>query len=275
MPNARRLRGDRAIRASEARRRAPAGDRDDRARDGGRPRALPRRRAWTTTSPSRCGRRSSTPCSSAGSALGAAPLAAPAEPAEAAVEALVDEARMRTFRDDYPDIVDQLVDLFVGEHAAAARRAARRGRRRRRRRSCAARPTSSRAAARTSARRSWRRCAAARDRRAATLRDDASPSLDAALAPDRGRDPPRADGGAERAPRSRSPWSPPAASCTPARAPRRATAGDGRARPLRGARRPPARRVGDALRPRPALHAARGLGAGGARLAPRRDRGAA
>ena len=46
--------------------------------------------------------------------LGLAP-AAPAGPplAEAAVDALVDEARMRTFRDDYADIVDQLVDLFL------------------------------------------------------------------------------------------------------------------------------------------------------------------
>jgi CheY-like chemotaxis protein len=33
--------------------------------------------------------------------------------AEAVADALIDEARMRTFRDDYPDIVDQLVDLFV------------------------------------------------------------------------------------------------------------------------------------------------------------------
>jgi CheY-like chemotaxis protein len=32
---------------------------------------------------------------------------------EPAVEALIDEARMRTFRDDYPDIVDQLLDLFL------------------------------------------------------------------------------------------------------------------------------------------------------------------
>ena len=34
-------------------------------------------------------------------------------PAPAAVEALIDEARMRTFRDDYPDIVDQLLELFL------------------------------------------------------------------------------------------------------------------------------------------------------------------
>jgi CheY-like chemotaxis protein/HPt (histidine-containing phosphotransfer) domain-containing protein len=45
--------------------------------------------------------------------LGAAPQgAAPAVEASAA-EALVDEARMRVFRDDYPEIVEQLVDLFV------------------------------------------------------------------------------------------------------------------------------------------------------------------
>jgi two-component system, sensor histidine kinase and response regulator len=30
-----------------------------------------------------------------------------------AIEALIDEARMRTFRDDYPDIVDQLLELFL------------------------------------------------------------------------------------------------------------------------------------------------------------------
>ncbi len=47
--------------------------------------------------------------------LGAAgSLDAPeADPVEAASDALLDEARMRTFRDDYPDIVDQLVDLFL------------------------------------------------------------------------------------------------------------------------------------------------------------------
>ena len=46
--------------------------------------------------------------------LGVAPVTAPsAEPDMAASDALVDEARMRTFRDDYPDIVDQLVDLFL------------------------------------------------------------------------------------------------------------------------------------------------------------------
>src|SRR5436309_7779902 len=40
---------------------------------------------------------------------GAAPAASPAEPGDA----LVDEERMRVFRDDYPEIVEQLVDLFV------------------------------------------------------------------------------------------------------------------------------------------------------------------
>jgi HPt (histidine-containing phosphotransfer) domain-containing protein len=29
------------------------------------------------------------------------------------VDGLIDATRMRTFRDDYPDIVDQLVDLFM------------------------------------------------------------------------------------------------------------------------------------------------------------------
>jgi two-component system sensor histidine kinase/response regulator len=45
--------------------------------------------------------------------LGLAPTGAEEPAAESAVEGLIDEARMRTFRDDYPDIVDQLVDLFV------------------------------------------------------------------------------------------------------------------------------------------------------------------
>jgi HPt (histidine-containing phosphotransfer) domain-containing protein len=44
--------------------------------------------------------------------LGAAPAGGVA-PVDAAVDELIDAARMRTFRDDYPDIVDQLVDLFV------------------------------------------------------------------------------------------------------------------------------------------------------------------
>ena len=34
-------------------------------------------------------------------------------PAAPAFEALIDDARMRSFRDDYPDIVDQLLDLFL------------------------------------------------------------------------------------------------------------------------------------------------------------------
>jgi two-component system, sensor histidine kinase and response regulator len=47
--------------------------------------------------------------------LGLVPSGAPADApeTEAAADALIDEARMRTFRDDYPDIVDQLVDLFL------------------------------------------------------------------------------------------------------------------------------------------------------------------
>jgi HPt (histidine-containing phosphotransfer) domain-containing protein len=32
---------------------------------------------------------------------------------EEAIDALIDSARMRTFRDDYPDIVDQLLRLFL------------------------------------------------------------------------------------------------------------------------------------------------------------------
>jgi two-component system, sensor histidine kinase and response regulator len=45
--------------------------------------------------------------------LGMAPAGADGPAVEAALEGLIDEARMRTFRDDYPDIVDQLVDLFL------------------------------------------------------------------------------------------------------------------------------------------------------------------
>ncbi len=46
--------------------------------------------------------------------LGAAPAAAaPAAAAPDPSAALVDEARLRVFRDDYPEIVEQLVDLFV------------------------------------------------------------------------------------------------------------------------------------------------------------------
>jgi two-component system sensor histidine kinase/response regulator len=45
-----------------------------------------------------------------GTSIGLAPAVAPlGDP----VEALIDEARMRTFRTEYADIVDQLVDLFV------------------------------------------------------------------------------------------------------------------------------------------------------------------
>jgi HPt (histidine-containing phosphotransfer) domain-containing protein len=36
-----------------------------------------------------------------------------AEDREAAIDALIDAARMRTFREDYPDIVEQLLQLFV------------------------------------------------------------------------------------------------------------------------------------------------------------------
>jgi two-component system, sensor histidine kinase and response regulator len=38
---------------------------------------------------------------------------APDEERDAAIEALIDSARMRTFREDYPDIVDQLLQLFL------------------------------------------------------------------------------------------------------------------------------------------------------------------
>jgi CheY-like chemotaxis protein len=45
--------------------------------------------------------------------LGMAPAHVEEPAVEVATDALIDAARMRTFRDDYPDIVDQLVDLFV------------------------------------------------------------------------------------------------------------------------------------------------------------------
>ena len=71
-----------------------------------------------------------------------------------AIEALIDDARMRTFRDDYPDIVDQLLDLFLNstpplldELREAVDAGDDDG--------CGAPPTSSRAAARTSAPPSW------------------------------------------------------------------------------------------------------------------------
>jgi HPt (histidine-containing phosphotransfer) domain-containing protein len=45
--------------------------------------------------------------------LGAAPAPAGPAPGAEAEGALVDDERMRVFRDDYPEIVEQLVDLFV------------------------------------------------------------------------------------------------------------------------------------------------------------------
>jgi two-component system sensor histidine kinase/response regulator len=47
--------------------------------------------------------------------LGIAPVggANGEEPAAEAIDALIDDARMRTFREDYPDIVDQLLTLFL------------------------------------------------------------------------------------------------------------------------------------------------------------------
>jgi HPt (histidine-containing phosphotransfer) domain-containing protein len=35
------------------------------------------------------------------------------EPVTSTAEALIDDARVRAFRDDYPDIVDLLLDLFL------------------------------------------------------------------------------------------------------------------------------------------------------------------
>ena len=45
--------------------------------------------------------------------LARSPAAAGTAGNSPAVDALIDEARMRTFRDDYPDIVGQLLDLFL------------------------------------------------------------------------------------------------------------------------------------------------------------------
>jgi CheY-like chemotaxis protein/HPt (histidine-containing phosphotransfer) domain-containing protein len=45
--------------------------------------------------------------------LGVAPVAVAEVESGEAIDALIDDARMRTFRDDYPDIVDQLLDLFL------------------------------------------------------------------------------------------------------------------------------------------------------------------
>jgi len=45
--------------------------------------------------------------------LARSPAVAAVTGASPAVDALIDEARMRTFRDDYPDIVGQLLDLFL------------------------------------------------------------------------------------------------------------------------------------------------------------------
>ena len=70
-------------------------------------------------------------------------------------DALVDEARMRVFRVDYPEIVDQLIELFV-ESTPPLLGELREARRARRRRGRPPRPrTSSRAPARTSAPASW------------------------------------------------------------------------------------------------------------------------
>ena len=109
----------------------------------------------------------------------------PSPRTRAPIDALIDAARMRTFRDDYPDIVDQLWTLFLQstppllEELRAALDGATTT-------SCAAPPTSSRAAARTSARRSWRR-SAARWRPPRSTSAPRSPSSTARSAPPRPR----------------------------------------------------------------------------------------
>ena len=173
---ARRLRGDRAgsARASAASdaRRPDRGD--DRARDGRRPRALPRGRDGRLPRQAAAHRGRSTPCSSAGSA--SRPTGAPVDRRRGGVDALVDEARMRTLPRRLP-----------GHRRPAGGRCSCRARRRcsrscaprstaRRRGACAAPRTSSRAAARTSARPSWRRSAARSRSGDGDARADARPS---------------------------------------------------------------------------------------------------
>jgi HPt (histidine-containing phosphotransfer) domain-containing protein len=45
--------------------------------------------------------------------LGVAPAEVVQAQPDEAIDALIDAARMRTFREDYPDIVDQLLNLFL------------------------------------------------------------------------------------------------------------------------------------------------------------------
>ena len=122
-----------AIRAREAGRAPPADRRHDRARDEGRPRALPRRGhgrlPLQAAAPGRARRRARALARHAAREARRRRAAAAADP----FEALVDEARMRVFRVDYPEIVDQLVELFVESTPPLLRRAARRRRGRRRR----------------------------------------------------------------------------------------------------------------------------------------------
>ena len=137
-----------AIRARETRQRPPADRGDDRARDEGRPRALPGR------GHGRLPVQAAAPGRARRGARALARRRAAPPPADAGRrrpgDALVDEARMRVFRDDYPEIVDQLsscswtarrrcwTSCATAPSAATARRSA-------------APRTSSRAAARTSA----------------------------------------------------------------------------------------------------------------------------
>ncbi len=85
-------------------------------RHGRRPRALPRgrdgrlpRQAAAHRGPRRRARALGRP--RLGCGAGSAPPSS--SPDAVALDALVDEARVRTFRDDYPEIADRLVDLFV------------------------------------------------------------------------------------------------------------------------------------------------------------------
>ena len=104
-----------AIRAGRrARTRHHADHRDDRATRWPATASAASRRGWTTTSSKPLRPRSSTRRSSAGSASprgGAGSASRPPEPWRST--RCVDAARVRTFRDDYPDIADRLVDLFA------------------------------------------------------------------------------------------------------------------------------------------------------------------
>ena len=130
--------------------------RHDRPRHEGRPRALPGRRHGRL--PLQADPAEELGALFARGSAAARRRRAPRRRGAAAAdpfEALVDEARMRVFRVDYPEIVDQLIELFVESTPPLLGRAARGRRGAATARPSAAPRTSSRAPARTSARASW------------------------------------------------------------------------------------------------------------------------